>query len=98
LYEVVGILHRDLSPNNIMYRIINGKVHGVLTDFDLSSWKSSLTSDYTQEPRSKGPEPLHIWLTGCSNGTDALHLYRHDVESLFYIMLILATHYEGVGG
>ena len=23
-----------------------------------------------------------------------LHLYRHDVEPLFYIMLILATHYK----
>jgi len=28
------------------------------------------------------------------DGTDALHLYRHDVESLFYVMVILATHYE----
>ena len=28
------------------------------------------------------------------DGTDTLHLYRHDVESLFYIMVILATHYE----
>ena len=27
-------------------------------------------------------------------GWDALHLYRHDLESLFYIILILATHYE----
>ncbi|KAF9648772.1 hypothetical protein BDM02DRAFT_2074501 [Thelephora ganbajun] len=26
--------------------------------------------------------------------TDAVHLYRHDLESIFYIMLILATHYE----
>ena len=27
-------------------------------------------------------------------GSDVLHLYRHDLESLFYVMLILATHYE----
>ena len=31
---------------------------------------------------------------GLLRGSDALHLYRHDLESLFYIMLILATHYE----
>ena len=28
------------------------------------------------------------------DGTDALHLYRHDLESLFYIILIISTHYE----
>ena len=31
---------------------------------------------------------------GLLDGTDTLHLYRHDAESIFYIMLILATHYE----
>jgi len=31
---------------------------------------------------------------GLLDGTDALHLYRHDAESLFYIIVILATHYE----
>ena len=28
------------------------------------------------------------------DGTEALHLYRHDVESLLYITLILATYYD----
>ncbi|KIK51527.1 hypothetical protein GYMLUDRAFT_251970 [Collybiopsis luxurians FD-317 M1] len=37
LYLTVGILHRDLSPANIMVRRIDGKVYGVLNDFDLSS-------------------------------------------------------------
>jgi len=31
---------------------------------------------------------------GLLDGTDALHLYRRDVESLFYIVLILAAHCE----
>ncbi|KAF9642205.1 hypothetical protein BDM02DRAFT_3193689 [Thelephora ganbajun] len=31
---------------------------------------------------------------GLLKGADAIHLYRHDVESIFYIMLILATHYD----
>jgi len=31
---------------------------------------------------------------GLLDGSEALHLYRHDVESLFYIMLILTTHYD----
>lgn len=31
-----------------MYRIIDGKVRGVLTDYDLASWAASLTSNYTR--------------------------------------------------
>jgi serine/threonine protein kinase len=93
LREKVGILHRDLSLNNIMYRRINGKVYGVLTDFDLSSWTASLTGDYksTSQQRTGTPPYMAYELL---KGTENLHLYRHDVESLFYIMLILASHYE----
>ena len=93
LYDVAGILHRDLSMNNIMYRIIEGKVHGVLTDYDLSSWTESLNSDYTKTSQQRTGTPPFM-AHGLLDGTEALHLYRHDVESLFYIMLILATHYD----
>ena len=93
LYERAGILHRDLSLNNIMYRIIKGKVYGVLADYDLSSWTASLTRDYTKTSQQRTGTPPFM-AHGLLDGTDALHLYRHDVESLFYIMLILATHYE----
>jgi len=93
LYDRVGILHRDLSPNNIMYRIVNNKVYGVLTDYDLASWTESLTSDYTKTSQQRTGTPPFMAF-GLLDGTDALHLYRHDVESLFYVMLITATHYE----
>jgi len=93
LYDVAGILHRDLSMNNIMYRIVEGKVHGVLTDYDLSSWTASLNSDYTKTSQQRTGTPPFM-AQGLLDGTEALHLYRHDVESLFYIMLILATHYD----
>ncbi|KAJ6545317.1 hypothetical protein B0H19DRAFT_1380009 [Mycena capillaripes] len=36
LFEKANILHRDISRNNLMYRRIDGKVYGVLNDFDLS--------------------------------------------------------------
>jgi len=73
--------------------MIKGKVYGVLTDYDLASWATSLTDDYapTSQQRTGTPPFMAI---GILKGTDALHLYRHDVESLFYIMVILATHYE----
>ena len=93
LYEVVRILHRDLSPKNIMYRRIDGKVYGVLNDFDLSSWTATLKTDYTRTSQQRTGTPPYM-AAGLLKGIDTLHLYRHDVESLFYIMLILATHYE----
>lgn len=94
LYEVVGILHRDLSPNNVMYRRTeDGKVYGVLTDFDLSSWTVRLAQDYTKTSQQRtGTPPFMAY--GLLEGIDASHLYRHDVESILYIMLILATRYE----
>ena len=102
LYKQVGILHRDLSLNNIMYRTIEKendagvteeKVYGVLTDYDLSSWTAALTPDYTKTSQQRTGTPPFM-AHGLLDGTDKLHLYRHDVESIFYIMLILATHYE----
>jgi len=102
LYDEVGILHRDLSLNNIMYRtlekendagVAEKKVYGVLTDYDLSSWTASLTHGYTKTSEQRTGTPPFM-AHGLLDGTDKLHLYRHDVESIFYIMLILATHYE----
>ena len=31
---------------------------------------------------------------GFLDGSEGLHLYRHDLESLFYIILVLATQYD----
>jgi hypothetical protein len=76
-----------------MYRMIEGKVHGVLTDYNLSSWTASMTSDYTKTSQQRTGTPPFM-AHGLLKETDKLHLYRHDVESLFYIMMILATHYE----
>ena len=93
LYERVGILHRDLSLSNIMYRTIKGKVHGVLTDYDIASWTRSLTGDHIKSLQQRVGTPPFMAI-GLLDGSDALHLYRHDVESLFYVMVILTTHYE----
>ena len=93
LYEVVGILHRDLSLNNIMYRRLEGKVYGVLTDFDLSSWTRTLTKDCAKTSQQRTGTPPYM-AHGLLNGTDPLHMYRHDLESIFYIMVMFSTRYE----
>ena len=98
LFDKPGILHRDLSLNNIMCRIVKelgakDKVYGVLTDYDLSSWAASLKTDYTKTSQQRTGTPpymAHELLTGASD----IHLYRHDVESLFYIMLLTCARHQ----
>ena len=77
-----------------MYRRTEkGEVYGVLTDFDLSSFTAHLGSDYTKTSQQRTGTPPYM-AYGLLRGSDTFHLYRHDVESLFYIILILTTRYE----
>ena len=95
LYEKVGILHQDLSLANIMYRIIEGKVYGVLTDFDLSSWTAGgHTRDARAPPQLIGTATYMACDLLYENGFKTTRLYRHDLESLFYVMVSLATYFE----
>ena len=77
-----------------MYRVVKGKVHGVLMDYDLSSWRKRLTSDYAKTSQQRTGTPPFMAHELLDPDVSMLHLYRHDLESLLYIMLILATHYE----
>ncbi|KAJ4466008.1 protein kinase [Lentinula aciculospora] len=77
LYECAGILHRDLSSGNIMFRCKDGKIYGVLNDFNLS---------------------LHVQDMDLLNlNWEGGHFYRHNLESLFYIILCLACRYAQPG-
>ncbi|KAF9643991.1 hypothetical protein BDM02DRAFT_3122635 [Thelephora ganbajun] len=97
LHDCPGILHRDLSKNNIMCRCIEEvnalgereqQVYGVLTDYDLSSWTKDLKTDYTRTSEQRTGTPPYM-AQELLKGTSTTHLYRHDVESLFYIMLLM---------
>jgi len=101
LYDEPGILHRDLSFNNIMHRLIEWKnaqgereqkVYGVLTDYDLSSWTESMNPDYTKTSQQRTGTPPYM-AQELLQGTSPLHLYRHDVESLFHIMLLMSARH-----
>jgi len=46
--DKTGILHEDLSLNNIIHRIVEGEVHGVLINYDLPSWKAAPIADYAK--------------------------------------------------
>ena len=65
----------------------------VLTDYDISSWTGPLISDCTKTSQQRTGTPPFM-ARGLLDGSDTFNMYRHDVESLFYIILILATRYE----
>ncbi|KAJ3829442.1 protein kinase [Lentinula raphanica] len=96
LYECAGILHHDLSIGNIMFRRIEGKVYGVLNDFDLSSTVDCMAQGPSSKERTgtrpfMSPDLLDShWKGG--------HLPRHDLESLFYIILCLVCRYDELYG
>jgi len=89
LYTKPDIFHRDISVNNMMYRKKDGKVFGVLNDYDLAIFESS------NAPSSKartGTKPfMAIDLLG--SPTD-VHRYRHDLESMFYVIVYITTRYH----
>ncbi|KAJ3768514.1 protein kinase [Lentinula raphanica] len=97
LYERAGILHRDLSIGNLMYRRIDGQVYGVLNDFDLSSYVCDMNDASSSEAGTRSgttpfmsPDLLNpFWERG--------HFCRHDLESLFFIMLCVSCRYKQPG-
>ncbi|KAJ7493595.1 hypothetical protein FB451DRAFT_1020824 [Mycena latifolia] len=86
LQEEAQVVHGDISLGSLKYYLRDGQIIGVLTDFDFSS------SQPTRLPRTGLPfrtiDPLVP--------NPLPHLYRHDLESLFYIVLwIVATYHDG---
>jgi len=86
LYLQPGIFHRDISLNNVMFRKKDGKIFGVLNDYDLALLKKN------DAPTSKvrtGTKPFMAFdLIGCPND---VHRYRHDLESLLYVLVYVTS-------
>ena len=68
------------------------QVYGVLTDYDLSSWKKDLNDNYTRTSQQRTGTPPYMAYE-LLKGTSTIHLYRHDLESLFYIMLLMGARH-----
>lgn len=75
-----------------MYRVIEGEIRGVLTDYDFSSWKAAPATDHAKTSRRATGTPVYMARELLSK-TSTTRLYRHDVESLFYVLLVLCGHY-----
>ncbi|KAK0231475.1 hypothetical protein IW262DRAFT_485246 [Armillaria fumosa] len=76
---------------NIMYRKDGkGNVFGVLIDFDLSSL---VPSKEAKSLRRTGTPP-YMALDPLMEKDSGPHLYRHDLEALFYVMLMICCRHS----
>ncbi|SJL01219.1 uncharacterized protein ARMOST_04537 [Armillaria ostoyae] len=92
LYEHPKILHRDISMANIMYRVDSaGNIFGVLNDFDLSSL---IPIEEATSLRRTGTPPYMAFDLLKEEKDSGPHLYRHDLEALFYVMLMICCRHS----
>ncbi|THV01020.1 hypothetical protein K435DRAFT_963698 [Dendrothele bispora CBS 962.96] len=90
LYDHARILHRDISMHNIMFRKVGDRIFGVLNDLDLSSPLTNRPSATSKHRTGTRPFMAHQ----LQNPTKKVTLlYRHDLESLFFVMLCLTCRY-----
>ncbi|KAJ3877608.1 hypothetical protein F5051DRAFT_296456, partial [Lentinula edodes] len=86
------ILHRDISTGNIMVRAMNGRKYGVLNDWDLASWFNTQNEVSTSKFRT-GTKP-YMAHEQHSSDWQGPHRFRHDLESVFYVILLLVSLYS----
>ncbi|KAG1901817.1 uncharacterized protein F5891DRAFT_1277565 [Suillus fuscotomentosus] len=88
-----GVLHRDVSPSNLMVYRLRGQFIGVLNDYDLSSFKR----DGPRGLERTGTLPFMAadLLTPDAMAGKVEHVYAHDAESLIWVLTWVCLRYEG---
>ncbi|KAG1865761.1 hypothetical protein C8R48DRAFT_705930, partial [Suillus tomentosus] len=87
-----GVLHRDVSPSNLMVYRLRGQFIGVLNDYDLSSFKC----DGPRGLERTGTLPFMAadLLTPDAMAGKVEHVYAHDAESLIWVLTWVCLRYE----
>jgi len=87
LYEKAGILHRDVSINNLMVDPSNPS-SGILIDLDMAARDKDPDTGMKLElpPLPGGTVPFRA-AELCSDDPLPRVLYRHDLESFFFVLI-----------
>ena len=89
LYDVPKILHRDISLKNLMLRKEGDNVYAVLNDLDLAV---SADVKSTSSKHHTGTKPFMA--IDLIHPDPTVHMYRHDLESLFYILVWITSRFN----
>ena len=87
-----GIKHRDISISNLMCRRLeNGKIQGVLNDWDVAS-TSHTESDSEHTNMRTGTMPFMS--IDLHEDPPPVHIERFEYESLFYVLYWICLSYS----
>lgn len=97
-YHTGRILHRDISESNLMiFRPAeSAEVVGILNDFDMATERllDAKEAEVSAAHHRTGTLPFMALELVDNDETEPVHLYRHDLESFFCILIWAATHYD----
>lgn len=87
LYRRAGILHRDVSENNIVLTDpdTNNGCTGLLIDLDRAIETTKMSSGLLTLTGTR--EFMAYGLLNAKPSKPAVHTYQHDIESFFYVLL-----------
>ncbi|KAG7086790.1 hypothetical protein E1B28_002718 [Marasmius oreades] len=95
LVTVPGIMHRDVSINNLMFRVKGDRKFGVLNDFDLAC---TLDEDHQSSSKQRtGTKPFiarDLLTPAKESDTLQKHFVRYDLESMVYVFAWIICRYE----
>ncbi|KAG2102524.1 uncharacterized protein F5147DRAFT_528067, partial [Suillus discolor] len=79
-----GVLHRDVSPSNLMVYHLRGQYIGILNDYDLLSFEC----DGSRGLKRIGTVPFMAvnLLSLAAMAGKVEHVYAHDAESLIWVL------------
>ncbi|GAW08200.1 other 1 protein kinase [Lentinula edodes] len=93
LYERPKIMHRDVSISNLMFHRIDGKLYGVLNDFDLATFHDGSVPSISKQRTGTTPFMARDLL----EHPPPRHFYRHDLESFLYVLAFLTCDTSAPG-
>ncbi|KAG2088563.1 uncharacterized protein F5147DRAFT_620882, partial [Suillus discolor] len=88
-----GVYHRDISPGNLMWYRKDGRLIGVLNDYDLSSLANALGPQGNERTVTVPFMALDL-LTKEGQEGKVKHLYRHDLESFMWVFAWIFLRYR----
>ncbi|KAJ1973711.1 hypothetical protein H4R34_004983 [Dimargaris verticillata] len=88
LYDDCGIFHRDISTSNIMVVRQNGRLQGMLIDYDNAIYLDAIST--SERPERTGTLPFMS--IGNLEGNDTPRTALDDWESLLYVICWLGTY------
>ncbi|KAF8336888.1 uncharacterized protein EI90DRAFT_3044009 [Cantharellus anzutake] len=89
LHKKAGILHRDISFNNLMVDS-DDPTKGILIDLDMAVCdKDADTGETLDVPDLPGGTPHSRAIDLCQPDPLPRALYRHDLESFFYVLFLI---------